>query len=881
MDRSPIRAFFLSQTHNASCLVLALMLAVILFGQNPHPLTVSYDFQDGLSSQTVYACTQDQAGYMWFATDDGVTRFDGTEFKRFSIEDGLCDNIILDIQEDGPRLWFIAQNDCRSYFENGIIVKSDSTVNANKSKESPSYSLSSSGVLLSNQADFESLLLKDAPDHRDAHSIEVFPDGSIWILSGTHGLWQYSDASTPPHFMFKGTIVLDVFLDRDENIWVCTKSKGVMILPHSGHMMARYRASTNDQSLCLAADPNGGVLVGTSAGMLIAFTGPEMQIQSYITRARGTNDVSQLLVDSVHDDLWMGGDFGLVRYHFQDGVWEPTPRILIQENVTALVQNGPDIVFATDQQIKIGTLNKDDFTIRDFLWTDHSCRCLFIDQRGTLWFEDGNLLKSKKDSVLITYPKLTPHFGTRITSISGADDGSLFVSTYGGGLHRIEYGVITATVDLNSGLLSNNCKDIFIDGKEHFIATDQGVSVFQWQESEPTFVSQYTEAQGLPSNDVHDVLVVDSLIYLATSDGTVIFKHGSTLESSKPPFLNIEGVSIGDNIASLNQDLILDFDHAPITFGYSGISFDPADFIEYAYRIGNNREWTTSKNRSLQFSNLDYGKYSVELKAKKHNSTWSETRLLDFTILPPYYSTWWFRSLIGLGLAAILFFIIRFNLQRKFEKKLAIHKQEQAVAEERNRISADMHDDLGSELANIVLLSRIAQASPGDSSQEPIQKIDKAATDVSKKMSEIIWALNPKNDSLPDLIRYMRRYVNDYLDLHDMSGRFNGPKATPDIPLKTTFRRNSFLILKECLQNVNKHADASRVDVSVHFGEDQFSLIICDNGKGFDQSNLSGFGNGLTNLKSRAEDMGGELKIESKATEGSTFTLRANLKDHT
>jgi signal transduction histidine kinase len=256
---------------------------------------------------------------------------------------------------------------------------------------------------------------------------------------------------------------------------------------------------------------------------------------------------------------------------------------------------------------------------------------------------------------------------------------------------------------------------------------------------------------------------------------------------------------------------------------------------------------------------------------------------MELTVLPPYYATWWFRIMILLLISGIAFSVFRFFERRKYERKLAVIMQEQAILEERNRISADMHDDLGSELTNIIILSRIATSQLGLNGDKavPIQKIDAAATGVISKMNEIIWALNPANDSLEGLANYLQRFVNDFLDLHDLGGRMTRPENLPDIPLKSAFRRNVFLIVKEFMQNINKHAQATRVELHMSVGLTELSIEITDDGVGFDQEKLPGDGNGLRNMIKRAEDVGGTATIKSSPGKGSSINLVVPLrKDH-
>ncbi len=279
---------------------------------------------------------------------------------------------------------------------------------------------------------------------------------------------------------------------------------------------------------------------------------------------------------------------------------------------------------------------------------------------------------------------------------------------------------------------------------------------------------------------------------------------------------------------------------------------------------------------------FEAGDYNFQIRARKHDSDWSEPVKLSFTSLPAWWASWWFRTLLIFGAGLITFLIIRFFTRRKYERQLAIIQKEQALLEERNRISADMHDDLGSELTKIVILSRIARTKLGleRSKEQPIIDIDNAATDIVKKMNEIIWALNPTNDSLESLVSYLQKYVNDYFEVRDLYGRVEMPENVPNLKVKAAFRRNVFLIVKECLHNIHKHSKADRVDMIIRIS-DELEISIVENGVGFDMEKTRRFGNGLINMKKRANDINGDVDQTSSIGNGSSLKMKIPItKNH-
>ena len=206
--------------------------------------------------------------------------------------------------------------------------------------------------------------------------------------------------------------------------------------------------------------------------------------------------------------------------------------------------------------------------------------------------------------------------------------------------------------------------------------------------------------------------------------------------------------------------------------------------------------------------------------------------------------------------------------KQQFENKLSIY---QAQQEERNRISADMHDDLGAGMTSIRLYSELAKGKVGENVIPEIDKISSSADELLNKMNAIIWSMSSHNDSLGNMVGYIRSYATDYLESTGVEHNIVIPENLPAIEVNGTIRRNVFLVIKEALQNVIKHSGAKKVDIIMKKENDGLSLTIHDDGKGIDFDNIRPYSNGLTNMKKRMEDVGIDFKIENN--NGTLITL--------
>lgn len=209
----------------------------------------------------------------------------------------------------------------------------------------------------------------------------------------------------------------------------------------------------------------------------------------------------------------------------------------------------------------------------------------------------------------------------------------------------------------------------------------------------------------------------------------------------------------------------------------------------------------------------------------------------------------------------------------EFETQLAVMKAQQ---EERNRISADMHDDLGAGMTTIRLYSELAKSKLADNPIPEVDKISHSANELLNKMNAIIWSMSSSNDSLGNMIAYIRSYALEYFEDTGIKCRIDIPEKLPNVEVIGEIRRNVFLVVKEALNNILKHANATEVSIRLIRVENTLTLYIHDNGKGIDMETIRQFGNGLKNMKKRMNDVEIDFNIENK--NGTLITLTREVK---
>ncbi len=269
-------------------------------------------------------------------------------------------------------------------------------------------------------------------------------------------------------------------------------------------------------------------------------------------------------------------------------------------------------------------------------------------------------------------------------------------------------------------------------------------------------------------------------------------------------------------------------------------------------------------NRALTEKELEAKARSAELEAARKDQLLQEHNLQEQKLIM-------YGSLAFAVLTVILGVVLfnRFQLRKELDKRTAI-------LDERRRISSDMHDDLGSSLSTIALLSQVMkQHSAGNHEPTEVDKISVAAQQSLEKMSEIVWSLNPRNDKLGNLVAYIRKYAVEYFDNSPVQCDVTMSGTMPDVELSGEQRRNLFLTVKESLHNIIKHSQATCAEIAFEFQDHTLQLSIHDNGKGMDVNKQNMFGNGIVNMQRRMKEAGGEVAIENK--NGTTVKLRLPL----
>jgi signal transduction histidine kinase/streptogramin lyase len=528
------------------------------------------------------------------------------------------------------------------------------------------------------------------------------------------------------------------------------------------------------------------------------------------------------------------------------------------------------------------------------------------DRGGNIWFTfyEGGL--AKYDGSKFTY------FATEIglpegllTDLDLDSDGRLWISSTISGVYRLD-DPSAATPSLRhfsiaDGLSSDNIRTISHDrmGRMYF-GTVRGVDRLS---PETGRVKHYSVMDGLASDFVSDSHCdARGDMWFATNDGLSRLTPLPD-EVVPPPQIFIGSIRIAGVEQPIAELGTLAFDKGDVGYTennlqveFFGLDLRAGNSLRYQYKLdATNADWSPSVDeRTVSFANLSPADYRFLVRAVNSEGAVSEVpAAFSIRILPPIWQRWWFLLGSVLLIAAALTFSYRYRLghlrrvnaalaeAKLAEEKLRLSREERLAELEqvRVRIATDLHDDIGSSLTQIAVLSEVAQTRASDlgngDSSNPLRKISEVSNELVGVMSDIVWSINPAKDHLVDLTQRMRRFAADLLTTRDISFHYRAQDGVGDITLNSNLRREVFLIFKECLNNVVKHSGATRVDVEIAIKGANLELKIEDNGIGLEQNGSKDDrgGNGLLSMKRRAREIGAELSFGSGASGRGTIVV--------
>ena len=453
--------------------------------------------------------------------------------------------------------------------------------------------------------------------------------------------------------------------------------------------------------------------------------------------------------------------------------------------------------------------------------------------------------------------------------------GGLWVSTFGGGLNHFDpalnrFTYISNTPNLLEGICTDHNQRVWMIGNGQLHQYDPT------EKQTRTYAFEEIESAGGVKGDIYS----DQQGYLyAGGKGFYVRFHPDSIESTvSHPEVKLTDFTIFDNsfLHLKTDENQIRLDHTSNFFNIHFAAPWYKEKVYYQYMLeGVDPRWVDAGDQQVApYTQLGGGRYRFKVRSTTVPGIWDEqATILDIIITPPFWQRWWFYLLLAVAAAGLIYLIYRYRINELLKRQ-----------EIRNRIARDLHDNMGSTLSSISIYSQVAKIYKEQQKtkelDDTLEKISGASGEMISEMNDIVWAINPRNDSMEKMLQRMESYARPLLKAGGMNFELNYPDELKHLNLNMEQRKNLYLVFKEVINNSVKYSGGSNLLVDISKSHQFLSMHIKDDGKGFDVQTqpvanlLTLSGNGLRNMQRRAAEMGGSLEITSAAGEGTRILFR-------
>jgi signal transduction histidine kinase len=890
----------------------------------------------GPPDNEIISLIQTHDGYLWLGTLHGLVRFDGIHFTLFDVMNtpGLAsDGIVYLFEDRRTNLWVGTESAGLSVIKNGVITNfagdtagaGRMVMNAEEDASGDIWFYTSTGLLQYHGGGMSfhpsvwraymgplqkwEVKRKSFGPFPWGNSIVTTavedPSGKLFVGTLGMGVFWYGADGT---FQRVGTeqglssdYILSLCLDGEGNLWVGTDGGGLDRIKRKAFGTPAELHPWAAQSL--SEDETGGLWVAFGALGVSHWTTDSAQ---YFHPGQH-QDAWETLVDR-QQRVWVGTrDDGL--FVFQTNHFVPASgAAVLGPTIFALFESRDGQLWAGTQN-GLGNFDGQNwklFTTRDGL-SENTVRAITEDAGGNLWIgTESRGLNLFKDGKFTSYHADGGGLpGDDISCLYLETNGVLWVGTGGHGLARLENGK-WARYGSTNGLASDFINYITKDDEGSFwIGCNAGLmrvpekSLNDFAAGITNVIScrTYGKADGLPTRECSagsqpaTCRTADGRMWFPTSKGLASVNPADLKTNLQPPRVMIESALVDGNEQKTNRlnsawtpSVTIPPGGEELEIHYTALNFSAPELVRFKCWLENHEtSWSAaSDERVARYPKLPPGQYYFHVQACNEDNVWSgpDAVVLSVIVQPQFWQTGWFRAAAIVFILGIVAAIVRYLSTQKLQRQLQSLQQREALEKERARIARDLHDQLGANLTQVALLGEMAEADKDEPAEieSHAQQISQTARETTRSLDEIVWAINPANDTLDGLVNYTGKYAHEYLALAGLRCRADLPAQLPAIPIPPEVRHNVFLAFKEAVHNVVKHAQATEARIRLRLEPGKFILEVEDNGRGMENQAAPQNRNGLRNMKKRMDDIRGEFSVGPALERGTIVRLTVLVK---
>ena len=850
---------------------------------------------DGRGDSSVFSIAEDSTGALWFGTSGGLLEYRDGKFTR------RHDGLTLRVAPDKDGIWFLLGSAGVSYWDGKIVSPPPALPDPSAFSSLSALAVGGDGAMwfggangyVGRLADNAVTTFGEGHAALTSSTWELLPtlSGDVWVGTSASGLGRLRGKellSITTDDGLPANSVRAICEDREGNVWVGTAAGGLTRLsPRRVASLTTRDGLSHNGIMAMAEDAAGTVWIGTNGGGLNRWAAgkAEPDSPSYVLE----NTSIPALVPQPDYGLWLGtSNAGLFRItgknveHFgtTDGLPGRAVAALCADAAGGLwvgtLDGGPAWVFDGKISLPPGTAPLGGLPVCTIL-TDHA---------GAVWFGTVGHGLARLDAASLTQWTRADGLASQFVRTLCEDTaGTIWVGT-SGGLTRWKDGKFFTFTPVH-GLPDAPVSQILDDREGHlWLGTNRGIlrialtaldAVAAARDGTLDVLTLGT-GDGLPSLECTGgfhpagLRLADGRLCFGTVSGVAVVDPKRFAPAAEQPPVVIEEIAVGSEVqAASSAPLVIPADAGRLGFQFTALHLSAPERLRFRYRMGGlEPNWIEAASaRRASYTNLPPGEFHFEVTASADGSTWSAPATIALRVLAP----WWKQpGIYAMGAVVVLGAVaggVRVFTRRRLQRGLRAVEQKLTLERERTRIARDIHDDLGATLTQISLLSAMGQEKR-DQPQvvgEQFTAITSAAGELVQSLDSIVWAVNPRHDTLESLARYITRFAGDFCAHSPVRLRLDVPPQLPDVGLSSEVRHNVFLAAKEALNNALRHAAATEIRIRIAAEPAQFTLVIEDDGRGFTPA-TDNVGDGLGNMRRRLTDCGGSCEITSAPGRG-------------
>lgn len=872
--------------------------------------------RDGLFARQPLSIAEDAAGSIWVAYPNEIYRILDDAVTRFTYQEGLPQGGAIRLASDAEgNIWIAKGGRVATYFEGGIqsVLNFETENVCLGSGAEEGLWITVGSRILKFKKGSTPVEIGRMPDGLTASVVFEDRDGLLWIGMAAGGMFRLKDGLLEQVPLSNPTVA-SISQDREGNIWVGTNGGGMdLIRTRAMKLVNRQDGLPFNSVRSVCQDSEGGIwATGQNGDLAIKRNGSWSVVPSGggLATCVAADLREGVWVGTQNRGLWHFGNEGREK-RASDGLGSAYIRSILPAT------NG-DLWVATDSPFRLHRMHDGEWTQMQSDRDLGAIAAMAEGADGTIWVGtgEGRILRVSGDT-LVSEPSIMESVPFSIRSLYAAPDGSLWIGYAGDGLGWFKEGAY-ARITTAEGLMDDYISQMLDDGHGAlWIAANRGI--FQVELAELLAVAEgrtkwvrsrvYGLSEGLPSLQPNRdyfpsaARSVDGNLWFSTRDGLVLAQPEKMRDNREPPMVLLERVTMDDQPAALygNREIVkraglgqlLDLskpdavlqvppDNRKLKFEFAALSFASPENVRFRYRLQNfDQDWIEADTQhSATYPQLPAGKYEFHVVACNNAGVWNmEGITMKLVVAPFFWDTWWFK--VGGGLATVILAggAVYLSQRGRHRRQLARIVAKRALEQERARIARDIHDDLGASVTRIMLLSRPSPGGIPTSDDVLMPQIYSTSRNLIRSMGEVVWAVNPEQDSFEGLADYFSNYAQEFLGVAGLRCRLEMPLNLPERILSAKVRHGLFLAFKEGLNNIVKHSEATEVRISLTPGETSLVLLIEDNGKGLDteSGDTGGSGHGLVNMVKRLEDIGGSCEVRSDPSKGTAVKFEIQL----